>query len=645
MNSFDMPFKIIWCDENSNETVIENWKEKKAWNFRFFEADMLGLEFSLLEGANEEFELRVVNKSVKDIVGRVCVKYNWGLEENGYTLIPAVFYNGNVQNETHGIPRIDSENLRVRFPISAASVPAVLVWDGKEEGLHYSVSPFSAAGWNGVTLDNEKKSLSFFMPDTDSEIYGFPNLAVKKRYPHVWHKDYPLCLRFSYRKFEAHNVNDIFKYLWDTARRLPRYPSYNFPKIEPRKAVKSVADWLLKKHYFLTKEGIPMLMNAFVDIERENVPDENFAEWNTIIGWVSGPMTALPLLRLGEEAREAAIKYLDFVTSDGFAPSGVKLPVFNGKEWIDPRPEKNGTEKGYLHCRFYGDYLYYLGRAIRQEKQDGFIHKNWEETFEKGINILIDLWNREKDFGIYWNIFTEKVSLNRRGTGAGAFALLALTEAVRHFPENEELKTCVKEAASLYVERCVKTGRCGGGPNDIIEADDSESIAALSDALVQQYMLFGGEELLKDAISAAELFASWVMCYNPPFPGGTTLEGINVCGGVIANVQNRHVGPGICTNSARFLYDLGEILGDKRWIELYEQVKTAAINCVCTYDGEFFGRTFREPFATGMVSEQINVSDALNPHGFTWCVSASWPATNILLSWLDSPENLQFKEN
>ena len=151
---------------------------------------------------------------------------------------------------------------------------------------------------------------------------------------------------------------------------------------------------------------------------------------------------------------------------------------------------------------------------------------------------------------------------------------------------------------------------------------------------------YADEKILDYALKASRLFASWVYSYPVSFPGGTELEGINVCGGVIANVQNRHIGPGICTNSARFLYDLGKFLGDKRWIELYEQIKAAAINCVCTYEGEFFGSTFNEPFATGMVSEQINVSDAFNPHGFTWRVSASWPATNILLSWLDSPQEI-----
>ena len=106
--------------------------------------------------------------------------------------------------------------------------------------------------------------------------------------------------------------------------------------------------------------------------------------------------------------------------------------------------------------------------------------------------------------------------------------------------------------------------------------------------------------------------------------------------GIIANIQNRHIGPGICTNSARFLYDLGTLSGDDRWIDLYYDIKSAAINCITTYDGEFYGTSPNEPFAKGMLSEQINLGDSLNVPGETWRVSASWPATAVMLGYVDS---------
>ena len=104
---------------------------------------------------------------------------------------------------------------------------------------------------------------------------------------------------------------------------------------------------------------------------------------------------------------------------------------------------------------------------------------------------------------------------------------------------------------------------------------------------------------------------------------------------MLANVQNRHIGPGICTNSARFTHELALITKDERWEKLYSQINSAAVNCVSLYMGEFWGWDFNEPFGPGMVTEQINITDAIGKPGDPGYVSASWPATAVLLGYWD----------
>ena len=70
---------------------------------------------------------------------------------------------------------------------------------------------------------------------------------------------------------------------------------------------------------------------------------------------------------------------------------------------------------------------------------------------------------------------------------------------------------------------------------------------------------------------------------------GSTLDGYNPCGGVIANVQNRHIGPGICTNSERFLYDLYKATSKEYYRKLYDDIIHAAVNYLATYDSVFSG--------------------------------------------------------
>jgi hypothetical protein len=635
MSALPFEFNIFFCTEDNLEIPILNWEISKVHDFRIFEAKEHGLSFSLLSRKDGSFELRAENCSDNRICGRVLVRLPWQSPGKGYTLIPGAYYDGNYHEKINDIPRLHMpEHSQFRISVSALSVPSVLFWNGEKSGFNYYISPRSAAGWNGIALDGEKETVTLCVPAGDDYKYSGGECVAQKREPYSWENGDVLSVCFSVDKFTCENVPDIFHYLWEKGRRLKKYPAENHPRFDAQEAIELVRNWMFRKHFIRGKHSEPMFLNAFTDIDAENEAP-SWSEWNIMIGWCSGSMTALPFLKFGGDYRKAALEYLDFITTDGFAPSGVKLPIFDSEKWIDPKSE-NG-EAGYRHCRFYCDYLYYLGRAISFEKSNGFCHPQWETVFESGMDILTDLWEREHDFGLYWNIDNAQVTLDRKGSCAGAFALLAMTEGARHYPENLKLRKALTEATEEYVNRCVFTGHCNGGPNDIFESDDSESAAALSDALVQQYKLFGTSELKNCAIKAAELFASWVLCYKAPFPGGTTLEGINVCGGVIANVQNRHVGPGICTNSARFLYDLGKITGDNRWIELYHQVRSAAINCICRYDGEFFGSSFKEPFAAGMVSEQINVTDVLGASGNTWRVSASWPATDILLSWFDEP--------
>ena len=382
---------------------------------------------------------------------------------------------------------------------------------------------------------------------------------------------------------------------------------------------------------------LAQLMQASVTYHYRILVTSRENDWYNYGGDISN-LHSIKVIKPVLEKDEAKAIYLALQKAGKLHPgiSDWRESCYDGEAWMTPNhPE---YYPGYTHCRFYSDYLYYLGKAIRLEKEKYHsAHPSWDAEFAKGLEILTDLWEREKDFGMYWNLESETVTLDRPGTCAGAFAILALAEGCRQYPENTRLADCFREACDAYYKKFVLTGRSFAGPVDILEADDSESIAALADALVQRYQLFGNEADLEQALAAAKIFATWCVNYQPSFPGGSTLEGINVCGGVVANVQNRHIGPGICTNSARFVYDLGRITGDNRWTELYYRIKAAAINCVCTYDGEFCGNSFREIFAQGMLSEQINMTDALNAAGETWRVSASWPATAVLLGWLDTP--------
>ena len=633
----DLPFDVIFTRPDGTEIIPEEWSQAESMGYPYYEASIGNMKFSIQAHKAQQWYLKVANMGDEPVTGFAGIRFPWRFTADGYTLIPGIYYDGNYHDYQKNIPVIHPpEKTRFSASLSAVTFPTMLVKDGVN-GYHYAVSPTSLAGWNGVELDAAKGALTIYTPAREENYYLHTRFSAFNRPPYTWEPNTVVCVRFSRNEFRCETVSALFDYHWDRAIRSDRYPAWNTPKIPENEAAPMVRDWVYRKHCVFTDKDEPMILNAFVDIEEE-WPHSGPAEWNIMIGWCCGTMTALPLLKFGGKYRDFAIKFIDFLTSHGDSPSGVKYSVYDGKAWMDRNHPEYHT--GYSHCRFYCDYLYYLGKAIRFEKEaNGVCHPGWEADFAKGLEILTKLWVREKDFGMYWNIEGDLVTLDRPGTCAGAFALLALAEGCRQYPEKEELRRCYRQACGKYYEDFVLTGRSFAGPVDIWEADDSESIAALTDALLQQYQLYGDDADLKKALDAAKLFATWCVNYQPAFPGGSTLEGINVCGGVLANVMNRHIGPGICTNSGRFVYDLGQITGDKCWTDLYWRIKAAAINCTSTYDGEFCGNTFDQNFAKGMLSEQINMTNSLNAAGETWRVSASWPSTAVLLGWFDSPEN------
>lgn len=631
---FDLPFDIVYSPDYESEIIVDGWEKKTVANYTYYETVRFGVNFQILI-RGKYWYFKSSNRGSECVTGFFGIRFPWKNGYGHYTMVPSVYYDGNYDPDRRmNFPVLHLPEYPVfQASFSASGFPSVFVKEGSK-GYFYEVSHKSYAGWNGFELDAENETLTVYAPAKEKSLYGH-SPAHKSRAPYVMYPGDVISVRIARTEFDCNSITDLFESYWDKAHKSEFYSAYNSPKVSETDGVKKVFDFIYRKHCVVTPEGEPLILNAFTDPFKD-WPHGGWAEWNTMIGWCSGSMTALPMLKYGGKYRDFVIKYLDFLSTHGFSPSGVKYSIYDGNSWMNKDHKEYNEE--YDHCRFYCDYIYYLGKAISLEKENCSFHQSWEEDFERGINILVDLWGREHDFGVYWSLEKYPVEITKYGSGSGAFALLALAEGVRHFPDRIDIKNAFNEACDEYYSRCVLTGRSLGGPKDIRQSDDSESIAAIADALTQRYQLFSVDSDLEKALNAAKMFSTWVINYVPEFPGGSMFEGYNLCGGVIANVRNRHIGPGICTNSARFLYDLGQLTGDNRWEDLYFRIKSAAINCITAYDGEFFGKFFNEIFVEGMLSEQINITDALNHPGETWRVSACWPSTAVLLGWFDSPK-------
>lgn len=519
------PFQIIHAPANEAEYQITGFLPGQGREFPICNAKdpKNGLIYSVRAGKNHTWIVKILNSTQQPVTGNWGIRRNWTFAPNSYTLVPGVFYNGNYQPRVQEIPTLHlPESPRYDLPLSAASMPAVLYgnFEDPEQGFAWFVSPLSLAGWNGVSFDATEETVTVYLPAREDQVYRYGKPESYGRLPFTLQPQQALSIQVEALPLPARTPGEVFDFLWENRTRpvagLPPYCTG--AKLDIDEAAQLIGDWMLKKHFVRGCNQEPMLLNAFMDINRPPEPVQELAEWNIMIGWCSGPMTALPLLKLSPESRERAIEYLDFLCSDGFFATGLKKPIFDGTRWIalDEKPKY----ADYEHARFYGDFAVYLGRAIRYEKSLGNTHLLWEKVFQQQIDIFINLWEKHHDFGMYWTNADQEITLRNRGTAAGAFPFLALTESYLQNPDSEVLQKVIPEIADCYAQRCLTPARINGGPLDIREADDSESAAALTNAYVNCYKVTGEERMLNYALQSAKIFASWVMAYRPPLPSG-----------------------------------------------------------------------------------------------------------------------------
>jgi len=579
-------------------------------------------------------------------MGEGSLEVHFGVEiplahgEGSYTLLPGVYYNGNASEPTKPIPALtEPNNWRFEAPLTACSTPVLMHYDGKGRVDVLRVTPFTKAGPSGVVIERDR--CEFVVPAIERRHYTHTRCDDWPRPGFLMQRGSQISFTIQRQCEKAASVIEMFSLLHRRYRKVEGYGCSSSRKTSLASAAQAVADRMLAAHVLRDAKGNLLLTNIS-NLEGSVVDRcEDFGgDWLQIAGWCGGPMTAYALLVRNEQCRTAATENLDFLAANAGSPSGLAHGHYNGKTWSSDNCSSGETPNTWKHIRPPADFIYFLLKALHYERNEKHAdHPAWEQAARRGLDAFCSIWDRCGEFGFRVDKDADPPRLIERGSCAGAFVLQALAEGMRAFPAEPRYRTVFREACDYYHRNFVLAGHCTGGPLDIERADDSESAAAITNAFVQGHLVLKDQALLQMARDAAAIFASWVVSYVAPFPRGSSLDGYNFCGGVIANVQNRHIGPGICTNSPQFLLDLHRATGEGFYRTLHDDIVSAAVNAVAMTDDEFVGYSRGSgqwsPFRKGMVTEQINLTDALNEPGEMWQVACSWPATFILLADAD----------
>lgn len=291
---------------------------------------------------------------------------------------------------------------------------------------------------------------------------------------------------------------------------------------------------------------------------------------NWQIGWTGGMIIPHALfLRGSQQSIDCALRNFDFLFPHGQAASGYFYACGDGDNFYCDNFDSLYLQEHRSLVRKNADALFFMLSTLAAVEARGMgvrIKPGWTDGLRRCADAFVATWDREGDFGQFVNHETGDIVIP--GTVSGGLVPAALVLAGRRFATRREEYHRVAIAAAQYFDReFLQRGFTNGGPGDAAQCPDSESLAGLLESFVTLFEETQDNCWLDAALRAATHVASWTVSYDYPFPPQSTFGKLNMLanGTVLANAQNKHSAPGICTHSGLSLLRLYRHTG-KSWI-------------------------------------------------------------------------------
>lgn len=339
--------------------------------------------------------------------------------------------------------------------------------------------------------------------------------------------------------------------------------------------------------------------------------DMKHQDWQ--LGWVGGGMSSYALLlEGGEESVRRARRTVDFIFS-GQTAAGFFSGVFYNGRWygdeFNDDPARDAPEQWHI-VRKSADALYFLVKhfiALNKRGLNEPVPEQWLTGTRRLADGFLRLWSRYGQFGQWVHAGTGEMLAG--GSAGGAMAIGGLALYGRYLDEEVYL-TAACAAGDYYYRRYTLEGVTTGGPGEILQCPDSESAFALLESFVVLYETTGEAKWLERAEEAAQQALTWCVSYNFAFPEGSTFQrlGMLTAGSVIANVQNKHSAPGICTLSGDSLFRLFRATGNLLYLEQLRETAHQLTQYLSRHDRPVRGWDGLD-MPPGYMSERVNMSD------------------------------------
>ncbi len=415
-----------------------------------------------------------------------------------------------------------------------------------------------------------------------------------------------ISMSFHFYTFPCASVNSLFEVLAETRKALAG--ASKFPLSLPFSAAWAIQE---EKYNALNwKEAYGYYAVGTVDMKHQ--------DWQ--IGWVGGGMSSYALLLEGSrESVHRAISTVDFIfsaqTTAGLFPGVFYNGRWYGDEFNDD-PGREAPERWHI-VRKSADALYFLVKhfiALNKRYPDYRLPESWLAGTRKLADRFLRLWHTYGQFGQWVDVESGEMLVGGSAGGAMAIGGLALCGC---YLEDETYLAAAREAGDYYYRQYTAEGITTGGPGEILQCPDSESAFALLESFIVLYETTGESRWLGKAEEAARQGISWCVSYDFVFPESSTFQQLDMrtTGSVIANVQNKHSAPGICTLSGDSLFKLFRATGNPLYLEQLKDTAQHLPQYLSRQDRPIKGWDGKE-LPSGYMSERVNMSD--------------WEGTNLI---------------
>ncbi|MFD0673878.1 hypothetical protein [Cohnella sp. GCM10027633] len=341
--------------------------------------------------------------------------------------------------------------------------------------------------------------------------------------------------------------------------------------------------------------------------------DQKHQDWQ--VGWTGGGMSSLALLLEGERlSADRALATLRFMFGeDSQSPSGFFRGVCHNGQWYGDEfngdPDRPHPEEWHI-LRKSADALYFVMKhlhAVERVRPGYSVPPEWLAGTRRLADAFVGLWRKYGQFGQWANV--ENGELLVGGSAACGIAPAGLALCGAYFGD-ESYAEVAEQSALQYYRQFTAKGVTTGGPGEILQCPDSESAFALLESYVVLYEVSGDRDWVGRAEEAALQCMTWCVSYDFRFPAGSTFGrlGMRTTGSVIANVQNKHSAPGICTLSGDSLLKLYRATGKSIYLELLRDIAGNLPQYLSLEERPIRGWDGVD-LLPGYMSERVNMSD------------------------------------